>query len=111
MSFLLVICCLFYYRFYHFNQPAINIECATRVVGIKGSILQYIKYFIFSYLFLISVNCVTKLVWDFPRLCGIGTLIKFYLLFPFLSGQLKLLSHCEEHFVTALCMVAHKNRK
>ena len=24
-----------------------------------------------------SVNCVPKLVWDFPRLCGLDTLIKF----------------------------------
>ena len=30
---------------------------------------------------LISINCVPKLVWDFPRLCGLDTLIKFiYLL-------------------------------
>ena len=36
------------------------------------------KYYKFSfYIFLISINCVPKLVWDFPRLCGLDTLIKF----------------------------------
>ena len=28
---------------------------------------------------ILYVNCVPKLVWDFPRLCGHDTLIKFYL--------------------------------
>ena len=28
---------------------------------------------------ILYVNCVPKLVWDFPRLRGLDTLIKFYL--------------------------------
>jgi len=28
----------------------------------------------------ISINCVPKLVWDFPRLCGLDTLIKFIII-------------------------------
>ena len=39
------------------------------------------KYYKFSfYIFLISINCVPKLVWDFPRLCGLDTLIKFIII-------------------------------
>ena len=32
------------------------------------------------YIVLISINCVPKLVWDFPRLCGLDTLIKFIII-------------------------------
>jgi len=37
-------------------------------------------------IFLISINCVPKLVWDFPRLCGLDTLIKFIYLSIYLTA-------------------------
>ena len=44
-----------------------------------------VLYFKFSFnIFLVFINCIPKLVWDFPRLCGIDTLIKFFVYFTYL---------------------------
>ena len=64
----------------YLNGPDLETRFRFRYLTIIN-ILYSSKYYKFSfYIFLISINCVPKLVWDFPRLCGLDTLIKFIII-------------------------------
>ena len=62
---------------YLFPKHHLITRCTLGVLGVFGVLGVLSLSF---YIFLISSNCVPKLVWDFPRLCGLDTLIKFIII-------------------------------